>query len=894
MGRDFTVKKVLKQMYPATYNFKDEADGTSGTDIDFVDAATLYNGACEIVSDWQGHRKVLRLLDDATGGEDPQIIHNITQATSGIHEFWIGTTDVTKLWRFHMRENAVGYLFRIRITASDLQYLDGGWQIIKAVTDDTLYHLKFEWYADNTWDLWVDGTLEADGIAMENNQVSGMDIFRIICSGDSTAFLYLDAYGEGEDTDYNIGDNVFWRHFKESTDDFESDDVGTQGTSIIWVDSVNQADDHELVLEFNEHKKILRTYQNSGTGDCYHTFASQSTAGWVEFWVKVADANAINGIVQLSEDANVRIWVQIDNDRFEYDAGAGMITAGVAAVDSTWYLVYIQWYADNTFDLWVNNVQYLDGVSTYADFTGSGVNRWNIDQDTAGVKYIYIDAPMSSLDSDERADNRTFDYLEPYTRVDITTDIIDVINYVNRLYEWRSATITSNEDYEFADLFFEIYDINSILLMSGEIKNKDQMEGTRFYPLRDKNWDDLNETLTHTFTSDDIHDPADTTSLLKTTLPNVDHTNGDLLLSTADVKTDTYSPVLKNYPIFMFLRDISDIADSVTILKPNGVVLLDDDLASGDSLDVDNAADKDKLASPPFVTDIAELINYFEIKGAIDPSTGERFSKIVDNSGSDKKRKWRYVNNNFRNQTDVDAYAAKLATRITTIKNITISVQSLGGHNMGETLNFKYVKGEYNISQANYYMIEERILSLNTNLAIIILSEGLIEKSKYASNFERAEEYNNTLATEIYETDKILLNASMFPGGGAAITVNGIECELNEYVLVKIYIDPDIDDDRDIEIRFIFFGNVAGAHIWDGELDVDRYACDGSSDVTGIETNLNFDFETDDGGYNDVTYILASSDVVADNMLEIRWTNKEALTTIVVGVQAKYYIKRTV
>ena len=549
--------------------------------------------------------------------------------------------------------------------------------------------------------------------------------------------------------------------------------------------------------------------------------------------------------------------------------------------------------ATDTFTCWIDNVEY----ETYNAETNmtNGIEYFLIRAYASG-DYVYIDAPMSSLDSDVRADNRTFDYNDSYTREDITTDIIDVINYVNRLYYWRAATITSNEEYAFADLFFEIYDINSVLMMSGEIKNKDQLEGTFYYPLRDKNWDELNDTLTHTFTADDIHDPADSTSLLKTTLPDLDHTDGDLLLSTADTKTDTYSPVLKNYPIFWFLRDISDIGDSVTIIKPNGVVLFDDDLACGDSLDVDTAADKDKLGGVPVVSDITELINYFEIKGAIDPDTGLRFVKIVDNSGTDKKRKWRYVNNNFRNQTDLDAYAAKLATRVTTIKTIKISVRGLGGHNMGETLNFKYVKGAYNIPQANYYIIEEKIPSLNTNLAIITLSEGLIESSKYAATFERAEEYNNTLATEIYETDIVTFSMFMYAGGGASYTGDGITCATNEYIRVKFYSATDLDASRDIEIRFAWYDNTGGGTTIDGELDIERYACDGGTDSTNIETSLNFDFTTTGafGGYIDQVYTLSASDIVADTMFDIKWTNKDATTTTVMLVQTKYYIKRSV
>jgi len=64
--------KVHHEIFPSIYSFRDEV-GDTGTDIGFVDAATLYNGACEIISSWQSHRAVLRLTDDVTAGEDPNI-----------------------------------------------------------------------------------------------------------------------------------------------------------------------------------------------------------------------------------------------------------------------------------------------------------------------------------------------------------------------------------------------------------------------------------------------------------------------------------------------------------------------------------------------------------------------------------------------------------------------------------------------------------------------------------------------------------------------------------------------------------------------------------------------------------------------------------------------------
>ncbi|BDI54974.1 MAG: adhesin [Lokiarchaeia virus VerdaV4] len=211
MVKDYNNLVKLSEYYLGTYNFRDETDGTSGADIDFVDTATLYNGACEIVSDWQGHKKVLKLTDDVTAGEDPYIVHYETQATAGTREFWVGTNDVTELWQFYFYEAGVNYIIRLQITASNLQYRDslGAWQTIQAVANDILYHLKVVWRADNTFDVYVDSIKQVDNQATNNNQVSGIDRFYFRAYGDSTKYLYLDAYGDPDnDANYNVGDNL--------------------------------------------------------------------------------------------------------------------------------------------------------------------------------------------------------------------------------------------------------------------------------------------------------------------------------------------------------------------------------------------------------------------------------------------------------------------------------------------------------------------------------------------------------------------------------------------------------------------------------------------------------------------------------------------------------------
>ena len=196
-------------IFYATYNFKDVPVGTKETDIDFVDFVNLYEGGVEIVSDWQGHTKVLRLQDDATGGEDPHFHHNITQSTSGTHEFWIGTNNVTAYWEFYTFEGGIGYINRLRISAGNMSYYDGSaWNVLIAVSNNILYHIKLVWRADNTQDIYINDILEADNVSTDDNMVSGVNRIFFKCFGDSTDYLYIDAYGETEDVDYTVGDNL--------------------------------------------------------------------------------------------------------------------------------------------------------------------------------------------------------------------------------------------------------------------------------------------------------------------------------------------------------------------------------------------------------------------------------------------------------------------------------------------------------------------------------------------------------------------------------------------------------------------------------------------------------------------------------------------------------------
>ena len=69
---------------------------------------------------------------------------------------------------------------------------------------------------------------------------------------------------------------------------------------------------------------------------------------------------------------------------------------------------------------------------------------------------------------------------------------------------------------------------------------------------------------------------------------------------------------------------------------------------------------------------------------------------------------------------------------------------------MGTTIKYDFVNAVYNVPEGNYYVIFEAI-DFDKNKNTIILSEGLIEDSKYASTYEKSFEETNQQGSYIYD-----------------------------------------------------------------------------------------------------------------------------------------------
>ena len=703
---------------------------------------------------------------------------------------------------------------------------------------------------------------------------------------------YIDAYGESWDTDYKIGDNVHWRHYFDQDSDFESEDVRTIGTSIGFVDSASTAANTEIVAEYNEHKKIIKQ-TNIGSNDLWYGGIPQATSGIIEWW---ANASQVNKQLPyyLREDGTVLVNITFHTTGIIYaQNNAAFPTILDPYIADTWYHFKVQWYTDDTFDIWIDNILVADGFVFAAAATQvSGINR------IYGRVYdgtSYTDAISSSTTSgNEVADNRIFDYNDSYTREDITDKVENVITS-NILHGWRTGTLYSKEVYYNDEVFFQIYDVNSKLGMEADIINRMQFGSLFHYPLLDKNADDLVNESSNTFSADKIHDPTDSTSMLKVILPNVSEADGDLILVDADTKTDTYSPITKNYPDYMMLRDISDLSDSVVIIQANGKCYLDDDKASGDSLDKDVAADKLIMTKPPIPNDIVG-VNYFVIKGAMNTDTGERFFKVVDNSGNDKINTFRITNNQLKSQTDVDNYAAKIAAKLISVKEIVIETQGLSFHNMGETFNYKYIDAVYNIPQADYYIIKED-MDYDLAASIIVLSDGLVELSKYAQRYERPENYNDSYAAEIYETDINTVYPGIMPGAGAAFGLGaggdyGVVLNTNlDFVVSYFFIDTKVDESRGVEIKIFWTRDDANNDTLFGSWSVNRRPIDGSAAWASAGGSVE-DFDACVSGRGE-HHPISLSTVEADYEYRVFLNlNEVARSMTITSVVVRYYIKR--
>ena len=203
---DKTYTSPMSGYYPATYGFENEAVGTSGLDIAFVD---MYDTSditeVLILEELDGHKNILK-AKEATGWEF--VYNNVTDQMSGTVEFWAQVDDATQDQAFVLRDEG-NPCIELWVEFDQFHWRDKNDIIydVKSCLDDTWYHWRIDFRADNTFDWYIDGVKELDNQDMRRNLIDGIDqvFFK---EYDPDAGWYLDAVGYSWDPGYTVGDNL--------------------------------------------------------------------------------------------------------------------------------------------------------------------------------------------------------------------------------------------------------------------------------------------------------------------------------------------------------------------------------------------------------------------------------------------------------------------------------------------------------------------------------------------------------------------------------------------------------------------------------------------------------------------------------------------------------------
>lgn len=225
----------LPRVYKGTYNFKDDADGSAPSGWTEADTGTTTS---RVIASLGGHKKIVHFNDDDAAGRC-YIWRTFTQSTDQSIEFWIRTSDSTKLFYIWFYEGATQIVY-LAISAGQLKHFDGGWTNVVAIANDTWYHVRLDLDdTANTLDCYVDGVVTA-GLGYLNNSATSVDRIWLFGEAADTGYdVYFDAMGLSSDVNYDVGDNLVVEGGETDQVIFEGIVVDFDGERLqkVWLES---------------------------------------------------------------------------------------------------------------------------------------------------------------------------------------------------------------------------------------------------------------------------------------------------------------------------------------------------------------------------------------------------------------------------------------------------------------------------------------------------------------------------------------------------------------------------------------------------------------------------------------------------------------------------------
>ncbi|KKL52818.1 hypothetical protein LCGC14_2281670, partial [marine sediment metagenome] len=182
-------------------------------------------GTINVISDLDGHNKVVEMNDISAGGL-VSMYNLFSTKTSGTAEFWIRSNDVSEPSYLSFRSGASYITTYLVLSSEKFRYYTGVWNDIADASDNTWYHIRVDFECDtggyqglsaDTFYIYIDGVRYGPYPFYDN--VDNVDRL-VYNTGTSPAnyIFYIDAIGYSWDIpQYQIGDNLNWRNIRYLT-----------------------------------------------------------------------------------------------------------------------------------------------------------------------------------------------------------------------------------------------------------------------------------------------------------------------------------------------------------------------------------------------------------------------------------------------------------------------------------------------------------------------------------------------------------------------------------------------------------------------------------------------------------------------------------------------------
>lgn len=189
--------------YNGTYTFTDEQIGETDLDIEWVNDIDR-DGLMTMENNIGEHYRIMKIETTlASGGFNSIYWEDITE---GFIELFVYIEDATDQALMYVLGGGGGTL-NIQILNEYFQFREFGAGFVNFANalDDTWYHLRYQWYSNNTFDFYLNQTKELYNKLLYVNMTTGLDHFFCRVYGNP---VYIDGVGYLWDPYYNIGDNL--------------------------------------------------------------------------------------------------------------------------------------------------------------------------------------------------------------------------------------------------------------------------------------------------------------------------------------------------------------------------------------------------------------------------------------------------------------------------------------------------------------------------------------------------------------------------------------------------------------------------------------------------------------------------------------------------------------